>query len=97
MINPILYQNQVDKYPEIYNDYQNMRAAVQGKSSDAALEAVPFYGKINSLPDKLEQKDYLPATGILGAIGAKHLGPTGSLVGISAGTLIGALTNNAIN
>ena len=64
MINPILYQNQVNKYPEIYNDYQNMRAAVQGKSSDAALEAVPFYGKINSLPDKLEQKDYLPATGI---------------------------------
>ena len=64
MINPILYQNQVDKYPEIYNDYQNMRMAVQGKSGDAALEAVPFYGKINSLPDKLEQKDYLPATGI---------------------------------
>ena len=64
MINPILYQNQVNKYPEIYNDYQNMRMAVQGKSNDAALEAVPFYGKINSLPDKLEQKDYLPATGI---------------------------------
>ena len=64
MINPILYQNQVDKYPEIYNDYQNMRTAVQGKSGDVALEAVPFYGKINSLPDKLEQKDYLPATGI---------------------------------
>lgn len=64
MINPILYQNQVNKYPEIYNDYQNMRTAVQGKSGGAALEAVPFYGKINSLPDKLEQKDYLPATGI---------------------------------
>ena len=64
MINPILYQNQVNKYPEIYNDYQNMRTAVQGKSGDVALEAVPFYGKINSLPDKLEQKDYLPATGI---------------------------------
>ena len=64
MINPILYQNQVNKYPEIYNDYQNMRTAVQGKSNGAALEAVPFYGKINSLPDKLEQKDYLPATGI---------------------------------
>ena len=37
------------------------------------------------------------ATGVLGAIGAKHLGPTGSLVGISAGTLIGALTNNAVS
>ena len=37
------------------------------------------------------------ATGVLGAIGAKHFGPTGSLVGISAGALIGALTNNAIN
>lgn len=41
-----------------------MRTAVQGKPSNVALEAVPFYGKINSLPDKLEQKDYLPATGI---------------------------------
>lgn len=37
------------------------------------------------------------ATGVLGAIGAKHFGPTGSLVGISAGTLIGALTNNAVS
>lgn len=37
VINPILYQNQVDKYPEIYNDYQNMRTAVQGKSGGAAL------------------------------------------------------------
>ncbi len=37
------------------------------------------------------------ATGVLGAIGAKHLGPTGSLAGISAGALIGAITNNAMN
>ena len=37
------------------------------------------------------------ATGVLGAIGAKHLGPTGSLVGISTGTLIGVLANNIMN
>ena len=36
-------------------------------------------------------------TGVLGAIGAKHLGPTGSLAGISAGALIGAITNSIMD
>ncbi len=37
------------------------------------------------------------AMGVLGAIGAKHLGPTGSLAGISAGALIGAITNSIMD
>ena len=64
MINPILYQNQVNKYPEIYNDYQNLSSALNNKPSDVAFEALPVYGRISSLPDKLDKKDYLPATGI---------------------------------
>lgn len=126
-----MYQNQADKFPEIYRDYQNIRSTVESKNN-VTFEAMPVYGRINSLPDKLEKKDYIPATGIearhvahevangknffeeagksaitlgtglgatgiLGAIGAKHLGPTGSLLGISAGALTGALVSNAID
>ena len=64
MINPILYQNQVNKYPEIYNDYQNLSSALNNKPSDVAFEALPVYRRISSLQDKLDKKDYLPATGI---------------------------------
>ena len=39
----------------------------------------------------------LAATGVLGAIGAKHLGPTGSLVGMGLGAVTGAIVNNAMN
>ena len=39
----------------------------------------------------------LGATGILGAIGAKHLGPTGSLLGIGLGAITGAIVNKTID
>ena len=39
----------------------------------------------------------LGATGILGAIGAKHLGPTGSLLGIGLGAITGAIINKTID
>lgn len=39
----------------------------------------------------------LVATGVLGAIGAKHLGPTGSLIGMGLGAISGALVSNAMD
>ena len=39
----------------------------------------------------------LGATGVLGAIGAKHLGPTGSLVGMGLGAVTGAIVSNAMD
>ena len=39
----------------------------------------------------------LAATGVLGAIGAKHFGPTGSLVGMGLGAVTGAIVNNAMD
>ena len=39
----------------------------------------------------------LAATGILGAIGAKHLGPTGSLAGIGLGAISGAAVNRVLD
>ena len=37
------------------------------------------------------------ATGILGAIGAKHLGPTGSLVGMGLGAITGAMVGKVMD
>ena len=39
----------------------------------------------------------LAATGILGAIGAKHLGPTGSLAWIGLGAISGAAVSSTID
>ena len=39
----------------------------------------------------------LGATGVLGAIGAKHLGPTGSLLGMGLGAITGAVVSKAMN
>ena len=39
----------------------------------------------------------LGATGVLGAIGAKHLGPTGSLLGMGLGAITGAIVSKAMD
>ena len=39
----------------------------------------------------------LAATGVLGAIGAKHLGPTGSLVGMGLGAVTGATASRLLD
>lgn len=67
-INPILYQYQADKFPDIAKDYISVKNAVDKKDNSKAspvFEAVPVYGRINTLPEKLEQKDYAPAMGIV--------------------------------
>ena len=35
--------------------------------------------------------------GILGALGSKYYGPVGSVAGVSAGTVLGALTSRALD
>lgn len=67
-INPILYQYQADKFPDIAKDYISVKNAVDKKDNSKAspvFEAVPVYGRINTLPEKLEQKDYAPVMGIV--------------------------------
>ena len=39
----------------------------------------------------------LGATGVLGAIGVKHLGPTGSLLGMGLGAITGAVVSKAMD
>lgn len=64
-INPVMLA-QADKFPEIANDYINIRNCIDKDSANSVVfEAVPVYGRISSLPEKLAEKDYTPAMGIV--------------------------------
>lgn len=66
MINPILYNFQVDKTTEIINDYRNICSAVEPDSDrNIAFEGMPIFGKVNSVPEKIEEQDYAPAMGLV--------------------------------
>ena len=57
-ISPILYQNQVDKFPEIYKDYQTIRAVVKQPDDDSSKEAIPIINRLNSFADKMANREY---------------------------------------
>lgn len=66
MINPIFYQYQADKSTDIINDYLLIRSKVESKpETDVVFEGVPIFGRINSVPEKLNNKDYTPAMGLV--------------------------------
>ena len=65
-INPVILQFGEEKFPEIYSDYKNLKNSISGdSSSNVIFEGLPMYGRINSIPDKLENKDYTPAMGLV--------------------------------
>ena len=65
-INPVMLQFGEEKFPEIYSDYKNLKNSISGdNSSNVIFEGLPMYGRINSIPDKLENKDYTPAMGLV--------------------------------
>lgn len=65
-INPVLLQNQVEKFPDIYQDYQNIKHSVNpdAESDNIVFEALPVYGKVHSLPEKLANNDYHSASAL---------------------------------
>lgn len=65
-INPVMMQYGEEKFPEIYSDYKSLKTSISGESSSNLIfEGLPMYGRINSIPDKLENKDYTPAMGLV--------------------------------
>ena len=65
-INPVMLQFGEEKFPEIYSDYKSLKNSISGESSSNVIfEGLPMYGRINSIPDKLENKDYTPAMGLV--------------------------------
>ena len=64
-INPILYEQQISKYPQIVNDYNSVKSALGADEDSVVSDAIPFYGKVNEISDKLAEKDYTPAMGLV--------------------------------
>ena len=65
-INPILYQNQVDKLPQIRQDYENIRQAVDKENSlPSIFDIIPTFRRIERVPQKLEDSDFVPAAGLV--------------------------------
>ena len=55
-----------EKFPEIYSDYKSLKNSISGESSSNVIfEGLPMYGRIYSIPDKMEKKDYTPAMGMI--------------------------------
>ena len=65
-INPVMMQYGDEKFPEIYSDYKSLKNSISGESSSNVIfEGLSMYGRLNSIPDKLENKDYTPAMGLV--------------------------------
>ena len=64
-INPIMYQNQVDKLPQIWQDYEAVRQAVDKENSlPSIFDIIPTFRRIERVPKKLEDSDFVPAAGL---------------------------------
>ncbi len=65
VINPILYEHQYAKLPEIYQDYKTLRKVVSPDDDDSSIfDTVPIYGKLKELPSKLVGHDYSCASAL---------------------------------
>ena len=60
MINPILYQDAINKYHDIQKDYNIVknRVASDEKETNITFGALPVYGKVYDLPQQLSHGDY---------------------------------------
>lgn len=61
-INPIMLNQE---FPEIAKDYINIKNSIDKNGNSVVFEAMPIYGRINTLPEKLAEKDYAPAMGLV--------------------------------
>lgn len=70
MVSQVFYYNQTQQYPQIQQDYKDVKKHVdKTESTDetvgkAALEAIPTFRRISSLPEKIQNGDALPALGL---------------------------------
>ena len=61
-INPVMLNQD---FPEIAKDYINIKNSIDKDGNSVVFEAMPIYGRINTLPEKLAEKDYAPAMGLV--------------------------------
>ena len=61
-INPVMLNQE---FPEVAKDYINIKNSIDKDGNSVVFEAMPIYGRINTLPEKLAEKDYAPAMGLV--------------------------------
>ncbi|MDD3419008.1 MAG: hypothetical protein PHE78_00240 [Candidatus Gastranaerophilales bacterium] len=72
VVSQVLYYNQTQQYPSIQQDYKDVQKHVQKTDSadatveKAALESIPIFRRVASLPDQIQQGNALPALGVAG-------------------------------
>lgn len=63
-ISPVLFQNQTDKFPAIYQDYRNIKSKFYNPKDDSATETVPVVNRLNTFADKMANREYATAMGL---------------------------------
>ena len=65
-INPILYQNELSKFPQIQQDYEGVKKHVDNDSKLSSIfDICPIFRRVERVPDKVEAEDYIPAAGLI--------------------------------
>ena len=65
-INPILYQNELNKLPQIQNDYEDVKKHVDKENKLSSIfDIFPTFRRIEKVPEKVEKSDYIPAAGLV--------------------------------
>ena len=65
-INPIMYQNQIDKLPQIRQDYEGVKNSVDKENKFPSIfDIIPTFRRVERVPDKVGHADLVPATGLV--------------------------------
>ncbi len=65
-VNPIMYQYQADKLPQIQQDYEEVKSSVDKENKlPSVFDVIPTFRRIENVPDKIENSDFVPASGLV--------------------------------
>ena len=65
-VNPIMYQYQADKLPQIQQDYEEVKGSVDKENKlPSVFDVIPTFRRIEKVPDKIENSDFVPASGLV--------------------------------
>ena len=69
-VNPIMYQYQADKLPQIQQDYEGVNDMVNNIADKdnklpSIFDVIPTFRRIEKVPDKIENSDFVPASGLV--------------------------------
>ena len=69
-VNPVMYQNQIDKLPQIQQDYEGVKNVVNNivdkdNKLPSIFDIIPTFRRVERVPDKVEHSDFVPATGLV--------------------------------